>query len=182
MENIISIKNLDAIEVRENNRLAPRYGMNQLSFQATRMKEQEVLCKCKKILELKKLPLLVSKLEELGVKGVQEESQDFFVVLEKAAKLLDDGFHVLIIQAMLGCAGGEKSSLGYGAFDEKFTKAMTDMDFRKKLWGTDHLMPIDMVRFMLIDLMNGINLDEVREENLKKSYLIDGFLPRYSNK
>ena len=181
MENgIISINNLDAIEVRENNRLAPRYGMDQLSFRATREKEQEVLRKCEKFLEKKELPLLVHKLEELGVKGVPEETSEIFIVLAKAVDLLKQGFHVLIIQAMMGCAGGNKSSLGYGAFDEKFTRALTDMNFRRELWGTVHLMPIDVVRFILIDLMNGINLDEVRKEYIKKSELVSGCLSRYS--
>ena len=182
MEKIISINNLDAIEVRENNRLAPRYGMNQLSFQSLRLKEQEVLGKCEKILKTKELPLLMRKLDEFGVKGVKESAQDIFIVLAKVVELLRQGFHVLIIRAMLGCAGGTKSSLGYGAFDEKFTRAHTDMNFRKELWGTEQLLPIDIVWFALLDLMNGINLDNVREDDIKKSELISGCLSHYSGK
>lgn len=178
---IVNIKDINAVEVRENNRLAPRYGMNQLSFQSLREKELRVLRKCEEILKKKELPLLVCKLEEFGVKGVQEKAQDIFVVLGKAAELLKQGFHVLIIRGMLGCAGGNKSMLGYGAFDEKFTKAQTDMNFRKELWGTEHLMPIDVVSFVLLDLMNGINLDEVREEDIKKSELVYACVSRYSD-
>lgn len=177
---IININNLDAIEVRENNRLAPRYGMNQLSFQSTREKEQVVLRKCEEIIKAKKLPLLVLKLEESGVK-VQEEANDVFIVLEKAAEFLKQGFHVLIIQAMMGCAGGDKSSLGYGAFDEKFMRAHTDMGFRKDLFGTDHLLPIMVARFLLIDLMNGIDPDKAGEEDVKKSGLVNS-LSHYSAK
>ena len=173
---IISINNLDAIEVRENNRLAPRYGTDQLSFRSLREKEQEVLRKCEEILKAEKLPLLVCKLEEFGVKGVQEKTHDIFVVLAKATELLKQGFHVLIIQAMMGCAGGNKSLLGYGCFDEKFGRASTDMDFRKELWGTENLLPIDVVRGLLIDLMNGINPDEVRDEDIKKSELFNSCL------
>lgn len=174
-KNIVSINNLDAIEVRENNRLAPRYGMNNISFQATREKELKVLGKCKEILKAKELPLLVLKLEESGVR-VQEVAKDVFVVLDKAAELLKQGFHVLIIQAMMGCAGGNKSLLGYGCFDEKFGQAFTDMDFRKELWGTENLLPIDVVRGLLIDLMNGIDPDEVRDEDIKKSELFNSCL------
>lgn len=149
----ISIDNYDAIEVRENNRLAPRYGMDQLSFRDMREKEQVVLRCCKELLEKKELPLPVrDKLKELGM---QQEPQDVFIVLEKAAELLKQGFHVLIIRAMLGCAGGKKSSLGYGAFDEKFTRAWTDMDFRKELWGTQNLSAINVVSCVLLYFMNG---------------------------
>lgn len=172
---IVSINNLDAIEVRENNRLAPRYGMNNISFQATREKELKVLGKCEEILKAKELPLMVLKLEESGVR-VQEVTEDFFIVLAKAAELLKQGFHVLIIQGMLGCVGGNKSGLGYGCFDEKFGRANTDMDFRKELWGTEHLLPIEVVRGVLIDLMNGINLDEARDEDIKKSELFSSCL------
>lgn len=177
---IVNINNLDAIEVRENNRLAPRYGMNQLSFQSLRVKEQDVLHKCEELLKKEELPLLVRKLGEFGI-NVQDEAQDVFTVLEKVVELLKQGFHVLIIRAMLGCAGGNKSSLGYGAFDEKFTRALTDMNFRNALWGTENLMPIDVVRFILLDLMNGINLDDSCVANANKSELISGCRSLYSN-
>ena len=150
---IISINNLDAIEVRENNRLSPRYGTDKISFSTLRKEEQEVIRKCEEILKEKELPLPVcNKLKELGMK---EEPQDVFIVLAKATELLKQGFHVLIIRAMLGCANGNKSSLGYGAFDEKFTRALTDMDFRKELWGTENLSAINAVRCVLLYLMNG---------------------------
>ena len=172
---IIDINDLDAIEVSENNRLAPRYGMNNTSFQATREKELKVLGKCEEILKEKKLPLLVLKLEESGVR-VQEVAEDIFIVMDKATELLKQGFHVLIIQAMMGCAGGNKSNIGYGCFDEKFGQAFTDMDFRKELWGTENLLPIIVVRGLLIDLMNYINLDDAREEDIKKSELFSSCL------
>lgn len=163
MENIVSINNLDAIEVHENNRLAPRYGSDQLSFRETREKEQRVLRKCEEILAKNEFPLPVqNKLEELGRK---EELQDVFIVLARVVELLKQGFHVLIIRGMLGCAGGNKSSLGYGVFDEKFTRAWTDMDFRKELWGTVHLLPIDVVRCLLLNLM----FDKLSLENLELS-------------
>ncbi len=181
MEKIISINNLDAIEVRENNRLAPRYGMNQISFQTLRVKEQEVIRRCEEILKKKELPRLVLKLGEFGEKATPEENQAIFIVLAKAKELLEQGFHVLIVNAMLGCAGGNKSKLGYGCFDEKFTRALTDMDFRKELWGTEHLLPIDVVRFILLDLMNGVNIDGLGEDDIKKSELVSGYLLRYSS-
>lgn len=181
-KNIVSINNLDAIEVRENNRLAPRYGMNNISFQATREKEQEVIRKCEEILEKKELPLLVRKLGEFAANAEQEEVQDVFIVLAKAKDFLKEGFHVLIVNGMLGCAGGNKSNLGYGCFDEKFGKANTDMDFRKELWGTKHLLPIDMVRFVLLDLMNSIKLDDVHEENISKSELVSWYVSNYADK
>ena len=179
---IIDINDLDAVEVRENNRLAPRYGSDQLSFRSLREKEQEALRKCEEILKAEKLPLLVCKLEEFGVKGVQEKTPDIFVVLAKAADLLKQGFHVLIINGMMGCAGGNKSNIGYGYFDEKFGRAYTDVNFRKELWGTEHILPLDVVRFALVDLVNGINLDDAREEDIKKSELVNGCLSLYSGK
>ena len=179
-QKIIDINNLDAIEVRENNRLAPRYGMSNLSFRETRKKELKVLGKCEEILKAKELPLLVLKLEESDI-NVRKEANDVFIVLEKAVDLLKQGFHVLIIQAMMGCACGSKSNLGYGCFDEKFGKASTDMDFRKELWGTENLLPIKVVRGVLIDLMNGINLDEARDEDIKKSELFSSCISYKGN-
>ena len=157
---IISINNLDAIEVRENNRLAPRYGTDKISFSTLRKEEQEVIRKCEEILKKKELPLsLCNKLEELGAKDMQEETQSVFIVLEKATELLKQGFHVLIIRGMLGCACGHKSSLGYGAFDEKFTRALTDIDFRKELWGTESLLSIEAVSSLLLDLINSADIE-----------------------
>ena len=143
---IISINNRDAIEVQENNRLAPRYGNS--SFQGLAVKEKNVLQQCEQILEEKSLPLLVKKVKSAV------DKEDFFLVLEKATALLKQGFHVLIIRAMLECANGSKSGLGYGAFDEKFSRAFADTDFRKALWGTESLTAINVVSALLLEMMN----------------------------
>ncbi len=177
MKKIVSISDIDAIEVRENNRLAPRYGMTQLSFQSLRVKELEVAHQCEEILKGKKFPLLLQKLSEFGFSAdEQKEAQEFFCVLKKAKNLLKDGFHVLIIRSMLGCAGGKPSRLEYGAFDEKFTRALTDLEFRKDLWGTEYFLPIKLVSAVLLDLMDNIRLNDLSEENIRKSELVCSYL------
>ncbi len=179
---IVSMADQDAIEVRENNRLAPRYGMTQLSFQSLVVKEREVIRSCENILKTKELPLLVRKLNEFSdfSESQQGEEQDFFPVLTKATGLLKKGFHVLIVTSMLGCAGGSESHLGYGTFDEKFFVAYTDPEARKEFWGTVHLLPIEMVRTVLIDLMNNVRLDDLCEDNVQKSELVSSWLSRLS--
>ena len=139
---------VDAIEVRENNRLAPRYGMNQLSFRELVEKEQRVAQLCQEIIKNGEYPLQIKGLLDYGILEENEELQDFFVVLTKVCELLEAGFHVLIVRSMLGCACGEKSGPGDGfdsSFDEKFSSAFTDVEVRKDFWGTEHLFPIQVV-------------------------------------
>lgn len=155
---IVSMANPDAIEVRENQRLDPRYGDGTHStFPGLKLKESKVLYVVNKLLEAHQLPLIIQKSIELGAFDKEEDKDAkldaFFVVLLKAKNLLDEGFHVLIISSMLGCACGHESKLGYGAFDEKFTRAFTDPEVRKDFWGTEYLLPIELVRAVLLDLM-----------------------------
>ncbi|MBQ8464538.1 MAG: hypothetical protein IJ545_00850 [Alphaproteobacteria bacterium] len=164
---VVEMADTDAIEVRENSRLAPRYGMNQLSFHKLMEKEQKVSRLCQEILKTKEFPIQLKTLIEYGI----VEAEDFFIVLEKAKNLLEQGFHVLIIRGMMDCACGRKSGLGYGCFDEKFSPTFTDVEVRKDFWGTENLFSIEMVSALLFDVMNGVP-DQLGAENIKKSELV----------
>jgi len=162
---------IDAIEVRENQRLNPRYGDGKnLSFPSLILKEKEVSSKCGQFIEENRFPLMIQKLIDFGTFDDEENKDaqlsDFFVVLRKAKSLIDEGFHVMIVIAMLGCANGRKSQLGYGEFDAKFTRAFTDLDVRKDFWETEYLLPIQLVRAFLIDLMRHVLFDDFCAEEV----------------
>lgn len=152
---IVSMADHDAIEVRENQRLDPRYGDGTHStFLALKVKEDKVRNVVNKLLKENRFPFVIQKFLDYGTfEDKETELMDFFVVLLKAKNLLDEGFHVLIISSMLRCAAGHESKLGYGTFDEKFFRAYTDIDVRKDFWGTEHLLPIELVGDLLLDLM-----------------------------
>lgn len=168
---IVSMKNPDAIEVCENNLLAPRYGLSQMGFQDLVVKERAAALQIERILDESHVPVLLRKINEFGAFS-EDEQKDISAVLAKAALLLKDGFHVLIIRGMLACACGRKSGLGYGCFDEKFSPAYTDLDVRKDFWGTTRLLPLEFVSALLLDLVSGVYPDDLREENIRKSKLV----------
>ncbi|MBR1605904.1 MAG: hypothetical protein IJ660_07375 [Alphaproteobacteria bacterium] len=175
---IVSMADNDAIEVRENNRLASRYGMNQLSFQSVCEKEQKIAQQCQEILKTKELPILIKGLVDYGILE-NDELQDFMKVLSKAHELLQQGFHVLIIRGMMECACGRPSELGYGCFDEKFSPAFTDVEVRQDFWETKHLFPIEKVSAFLLDLMNDVDPYKAGAENFEKSEFIRSCLTHY---
>ena len=168
---IVSMKDLDAIEVRENNCLAPRYGMSQMGFQDLVVKERAATQQCERILDGTHVPVLLCKINEFGAFS-EDEQKEISAVLTKATDLLKEGFHVLIIRGMLDCSCGRPSGLGYGNFDEKFSPAYTDLETRKDFWGTEQILPLEFVSALLLDLVSGVYPDDLREENIRKSKLV----------
>ena len=168
---IVAMDNLDAIEVQENNRLAPRYGMCQLSFQDLAPKERGITLQFERILDGTHIPVLIPKLSKFA-NFSESEQEGLSAVLAKTVSLLKEGFHVLIIRGMVDCTCGRPSGLGYGCFDEKFSPAATDLEVRKDFWGTELLFPIEMVSALMLDMMNGVYPDDLREVTIKKSELV----------
>ncbi len=166
MKKIIVTADINAIEVRENEMLAPRYGMNQLSFRNLIAKEALVSQRCGKLLKTREFPIQLKSLIDYGM----AQSEDFFIVLERIKNLLDQGFHVPIIRGMMDCACGRKSGLDR-CFDEKFSPAFTDVEIRKDFWGTKDIFSIEMVSAFLFDMMNGVP-NQLGAENIKKSKLV----------
>ena len=176
---VISMDNLHAAEVRENHEFFPRMGLNQLSFRAIVLQERKTAEWCEKIVEKAKFPPLIQKLNEFSEisQEVKEKMRELSFVLVKVNDLLKQGFHVMIITDMMGCACGHPSLLGHHEeFDVKFTRALIDASFRKDLWGTEHLLPIEMVRFFLIDLMNDVYPDDFRAYNIERSEIVRYYL------
>ena len=90
---IVLMADLDAVEVRENQRLDPRYGDGTHStFPELKLKEGKVLYVVNKLLEVHQLPLIIQKSIELGAFDKEEDKDAkldaFFVVLLKAKNLL----------------------------------------------------------------------------------------------
>ena len=168
---IVSMENFDAIEVQENGRFVPRYGMSQLGFQNLVVKERAAALQIERILDGTHIPVLLLKIKEFSAIS-EDEQKEISAVLAKAVSLLKEGFHVLIIRGMLGCACGQKSGIGYGSFDEKFSPAFTDVEVRKDFWGAEHFYPLKFVSALLLDLVTGVYPDDLREETVRKSELV----------
>ena len=168
---IVTMADIDAIEVRENHCLAPRYGMNQLSFRELVVNERRVLLRCEQMLDGTYVPVLLSRLAKFC--GFSEdEKKEIIAVLTKTASLLKQGFHVMIIRSMIGCACGRKSGLGYGCFDEKFSPAFDDIEVRKDFWGAESLFSLEFASALLLDIVLGDYPDELQEDNICKSWLV----------
>lgn len=105
-------------------------------------------------------PARVQKLIDFGVfvgeDNIEEKLKDFFNVAQKALALLRAGFHLRVVTAMLGEAGGRGCCFGGqlgNDFDQKYYVTMSDKQgARKDLWGTQYLLPIDLLYFWLLDV------------------------------
>ena len=172
---IVSMADYDAVEVRENCRLAPQMGMSQLAYRELIVKEREIVRKCAEILKKSEFPVLVQKLIAFGAfpEEKKRELRGFFAVLKKSVTLMTAGFHAVVVTAMLGCTRGKGDFPYYNReFDAKFIEVFKNKEVCKDFWGTADLLPMNLVRKLLIDFMNGIDPDCLSEHNLMKSELV----------
>jgi len=164
---IINKHDEHAIEVSLNNSFGPHMGMTPLSYRQLLIMEDEVFKNVKAIIKGNELPKLVQLLPEVCPELQPEVINETLRVLTKVSSLLKDKFHVAIINSILDITNGHSGGFGV-VFDSRF-QPLCDKDTREDFWGTRWELPCYITKGLLIDLMNGIDVNNPSSEDLKKS-------------
>ncbi|MBO6290513.1 MAG: hypothetical protein J6N45_09390 [Alphaproteobacteria bacterium] len=172
---IIDPTNHRAIEVMINDGFGARMGMNALSYRQLVMNEKEVLNKLKGIIKRQELPKMVMLLPEIYPEFrediIRQRISETLNVLGKVTKLMEDGFHVAVINGMLDVTCGHGGNFG-DVFCSRFYP-LCDKDCREDFWGTRWELPCFITMGLLEDMMNNVNVDTPTAEDLKKSKVIE---------
>ena len=118
------------------------------------------------------LPKIVSMIESVNSKAKLPEMKARFeealTVLPKLAGLMEEGFHPLVVEAMLKESTSEQT--GWPAeFGMRFERLRNNPELRAKVWGTADCVTLNIARAIVADLANGINVDNPTEEEFEKS-------------
>lgn len=127
-----------------------RYGTGDPAKERWYKKDKKAIEMLTQILKKQRIPSVLKEHQE----NDDFSDEQFFQVVLNVLLIIGSGFHLRIVGAMLRCACGRSSNLGSEYFDEKYGKAYTDLEFRKKLWGVENVQPIAAVSRVVDNLLN----------------------------
>lgn len=179
-----------SVEMKANRQVRPRADKDSYETYIKFIGSQTIIkqlittmCKEKKYPEV--LQKLIDFRKEFSPEGAADnakELKDFFKVIRRVRILFNKNFYVETVIRMLSCATISPGSLAKDPFNEKFLAAFVDKDVRQKFWGTKNLLTLLLVKRLLEDLKDGVDMKKFTIKNLRKSSLVIYFLDNYTLK
>lgn len=144
-----------------------------------RLTEMRVQRKIDRLVISERYPLLLEKLVGFKKRFLYTyfennslELKDFFVVLRRICRLLHHRLHLeVVMKIMMYSINGLKCELRMNARHE-IKVTMLHERVCEDFWKTKVLETLIVVRNLLQDLYDGVDLDDLTEENLRKSHLV----------
>ena len=144
-----------------------------------RLTEMRVQRKIDRLVISERYPLLLEKLVGFKKRFLYTyfennslELKDFFVVLRRICRLLQHRLHLeVVMRTMSYSINGLKYELRMNARHE-IKVTMLHERVCEDFWKTKVLETLIVVRNLLQDLYEGVDLDDLTEENLRKSHLV----------